>query len=868
MNIMHAGFRTFRQNNKKSRLHTAVLILYTLLLIVPILIGSAAYLMPHSRNSFDSGTFEQIGDGFRFVLEDGSSSDADFSGYYGSDSIISIVGRLPENMDDDTSLFVFSNDQDIIIYTDNIRKGTYMGGSQYAGGGNIPDAWYIVPLHSDDSGKQLQIIIRAAAGRAVGTVKPVYIGNKTSVIYELMRTGGFPVLSGLLMTMIGMLISIYAIILFSRGGNEYLYIGTFMVFAGLWLFFKSDIRQIYFPYADYSEIIAALSLIMLHIPLILLTVYRLRNGGPYTADQILSYAFLFGGIAYSLLIQDVWHQNDGDFGITSGLVVFSICGILEFRRWIYEENGKKRRALVSSEEKTAFLADMSHAIRTPANTILGMDTMIIRRSSDSVITGYANDIAGACQSLLSIMDDILDFSKIGYGEIRIQNVNYSLKALINDCYSMIVIRAKKKGLDFRVINDPMIPDSLFGDEIRIRQIIVNLLTNAVKYTRKGRVILEINFEQTDDSSIMLIISVRDTGIGIREENIQHLFESYRRLDEERNSHIEGTGLGLSITKQLAELMGGEISVESTYGQGSVFHVSLPQRTAGRNTIGDVEQYLEDSTGREQRHVTWFSAPEAKVLVVDDVEMNLKVMSELLGITGMKVVSAESGEECLEKTAQEHFDLIFLDHMMPGMDGEETFRKMNAMSDNKNADTHVIMLTANAISGAKEAYLKEGFSGYLAKPVKEEELKEICLAYLPKKLIIPAEKDIAVSDEAVPGRLPTDQLMQFASVLDTKEGLSNSMNDPGLYRELITDFVKKNRKIKLQETFSAKDWAAYRIHVHSLKSTSRTVGAADLGEKAFALEMAAKEGDEVFITEHHSEMMKNYEELLKKLEKIL
>lgn len=863
-----------QRKNRPDILHRLVWVLYFLLLVAPAVIGIIAFVLPHTLSGFNNGTYKELSRGFSLEFEDGTVSKAVFPQYFDSnrgDRVI-VNGRIPQDITEDSTLFVFSEDQDVIIYVDGKRVGTYMGASKYAGGGEIPDAWYTVPLHADAGGKRLRVIISAKQGKGAGYLKPIYLGDKTAVIYRLIEDDCFPVISGILMALIGLMIAVYSMLRLKKGGMEYVYFGTFMLFFGAWFFFRSDIRQVYLPAVDYAANMAVICLIMMHFPLLLLTAERIRKRSSYYADEVTAYALLFGGSAYSLVLRGILHRDRWDTGMAAGFVAFGICGIIDFRRWLYEENAKERRALVRSEEKTAFMSDMSHAIRTPANTVLGMDTMILRKSSDSRVTGYANDIANACQSLLSIIDDILDFSKTGSGEIRIQSVNYSLRALIADCYNMIVIRAERKGLDFSVNNDQQIPDSLMGDEMRVRQIIVNLLTNAVKYTESGSVELNLDFEQTGDNTILLYISVRDTGIGIREENMPHLFESYRRIEEGRNTHIEGTGLGLAITKHLVSLMGGEINVESTYGRGSVFHVSLPQKTVGKNTVGDVGKYLAGGIDRSVEKVSWFRAPEARVLVVDDVEMNLKVMEELLGETGMNVDTAESGKECLEKVAAGEYDLIFLDHMMPEMDGEETFRRMNAMSGNKNRDTHVIMLTANAIKGAKEIYLKEGFSGYLAKPVKEEELKEICLAYLPKGLIS-MQPEWAVIQNAAPAAPAAENkadagLNALKAVLDTEAGMSNSMNDIDFYIEILHDYVEKNRRQKLEDTYSAKDWEAYRISVHSLKSTSRTIGAAALGEEAYALEMAARDKDAVFIKDHHAEMMAHYEELLGELQAAL
>lgn len=401
---------------------------------------------------------------------------------------------------------------------------------------------------------------------------------------------------------------------------------------------------------------------------------------------------------------------------------------------IDELNLQRKRADAANQAKADFLAHMSHEIRTPINAILGMDEMILRESTDTEITNYASQIQTAGTSLLAIVNDILDFSKIESGKTEIIPVEYDTASLFYDLITLTKLRAEKKNLNFQVQISPEIPSRLFGDEIRIKQIITNFLSNGIKYTHEGTVTLTANVERNEDNSVSLVVKVRDTGIGIRQEDIPKLFTSFERLDKEQNRHIEGTGLGMAISKQLITAMNGEIQIESQYGEGSIFTAIIPQTIVDATPMGDLEQRLKNHEKSSQPYLPDYTAPNASVLVVDDNAVNIAVVSGLLKKTKVTVTSATSGEQCISLIKQQHFDIIFMDHLMPSMDGVQTLEKMNSMPDNLCQTTPVIVLTANAISGAKERYLSAGFADYLSKPVEPVKLDALMLKYLPEHLL--------------------------------------------------------------------------------------------------------------------------------------
>lgn len=379
---------------------------------------------------------------------------------------------------------------------------------------------------------------------------------------------------------------------------------------------------------------------------------------------------------------------------------------------------------------------MSHEIRTPINAVLGMDEMILRESSDESILSYAANIQSAGHSLLSVINDILDLSKIESGRLELLTSEYSTQQLMNDCYSMMIMRAEKKDLLLEIKNDPQLPAKLAGDEVRLRQVILNLLTNAVKYTSAGEVTMRVDFKHTAENEIMLKISVRDTGMGISQENQQNLFKAFRRLDEMTNRHIEGTGLGLNITKHLTEMMGGTIAVRSTLGSGSEFTVEIPQRVVSYEPVGVFIENRRAASGQKEEYHERFRAPGARILVVDDVKLNIDVIKGLLRLTQIRTESAYSGRECLGLVSRTHYDLIFMDHLMPDMDGIETLKQLRAQDGSPNAGTPVIALTANVMVGAREKYAACGFTDYLAKPVQSDRLESVLLEYLPRELILP------------------------------------------------------------------------------------------------------------------------------------
>ncbi len=423
-----------------------------------------------------------------------------------------------------------------------------------------------------------------------------------------------------------------------------------------------------------------------------------------------------------------------------GMIVLALCigALATFQKKLYErERSISRQRQLEVEEanrtKSRFLANMSHEIRTPINTIIGLNEMNLREQLSTEVEENCINVQQAGRLLLSLINDILDLSKIESGRMEIVQRQYETGEMLSELVNINWVRAHEKKLEFVLDIDPDIPSMLFGDDVRIKQVLTNMISNAIKYTQKGTVTLRAKSEQLDGNRILLRLAVSDTGIGIRKEDTAYLFESFKRVDEEKNHAIEGTGLGLAISKQLVDLMGGEIRVDSIYQRGSTFTVTLEQEIVDDAPIGSVSEFLKNRQGRAPYKQS-FEAPEARVLVVDDNEMNCMVARKLLRATKVQVDAAASGEECLKMVRMRYYHVIFMDHRMPGMDGFETLERLRSQENGLCRETPVIALTANGVSGADKVYLQNGFSGYLMKPVSGALLEAMLFRFLPPELV--------------------------------------------------------------------------------------------------------------------------------------
>ena len=541
---------------------------------------------------------------------------------------------------------------------------------------------------------------------------------------------------------------------------------------------------------------------------------------------------------------------------------------------------------LSNQAKSRFLAQMSHEIRTPINAVLGMNEMILHKADDDEILEYSHNIKRAGRTLLVLINSILDFSKIEDGKMELLPVSYNTSDLIDNLRISVEQRAKEKGLGFNICTGKDIPAELYGDDLRVSQVIINLLTNAVKYTKKGSVTLDISVKSRKADKVTLFVQVIDTGIGIREEDLPKLFTSFERLEENKNRTIEGTGLGLAISTKLLEMMGSKLEVTSTYGDGSNFHFELVQKVVSEKPM---EKSSSASKIRESEETaTTAFYPNARVLVVDDNDMNLKVIKNLLGLFKITPDAETSGAGAIYRMREKEYDIVFMDHMMPEMDGIETLKRLRE-EDLVPANTVMIALTANAIVGARKLYLDATFDDYISKPVELEQLASTLRKYLPEDAKNGPDEKAA----AVPAPLPEpeesdDEILEFSPEdnsgssgvkdeqtafenagrigLDTDEGLKYCANDIPFYLDMLKEIATAHpeKSKTLQDCYDKENWKDYQIYVHALKSNLRSIGASDISDLAKSLEKAAESGDIAHIKENHGILMEKYGKLVSDL----
>lgn len=547
---------------------------------------------------------------------------------------------------------------------------------------------------------------------------------------------------------------------------------------------------------------------------------------------------------------------------------------------------EQKKSESANRAKSVFLAQMSHEIRTPINAVLGMNEMILREADDSDIKEYASNIKEAGTTLLSIINSILDFSKIEDNKMELLSVEYETAKLINNLVNSIYNRARSKGLYFEIDIDNELPSILIGDDVRLTQVIMNLLTNAVKYTEKGTVTLMMQKVSCDNQSVDIRVTVKDTGIGIKQEDMKGIFDSFQRLDEEQNRNIEGTGLGMAIVTRLLTMMGSKIEVESEYGKGSTFSFCITQNVKDATPIGDYKKALEEHR-KENITEIQFTAPEARILIVDDNLMNHKVAENLLKLFRIEPDHAISGAEGIEYVKKKQYDIICLDHMMPEMDGIETLERMR--SENllpKN--TVVLVMTANAVVGAKEMYLEKGFDDYISKPIEMEVLINKIRTYLPKELII----DVGVQAEQKTSEAESDSdILEFAPVseetkesntydglerldnlkklgIDVSQGLAHCADDTEFYLEILSDFCEsqKEKCDELEKFLSTGRFEEYGIKAHAIKGNARTLGIVALADVALGMEQAAKNKEFEYIRNNHEAFISEYERITENIKK--
>lgn len=758
--------------------------------------------------------------------------------------------------------------------------------------------------------------------------------DKMGIWLDFLEEYGVQVLMALFLMAAGLISVVFDFILraFYHQKIVFGYLGWGIFLAAIWMLSESKLRQLLFTDLSLVEALAFSAVMILPIPFfiylnsiqkgryqkfyILVTVIFMIDFSVYAVLKMLHWDFLDSknfmdgelalaallvlgtmgadlvkkhireyelaaiGIAGLLLATGIelgvlTRESQGSKGVILGLglLFLLIMAALKTGQDILGVEEEKQQVIRASASKEKFLANMSHEIRTPINTVIGMNEMILRENQDEEIQEYARNIQRASKMLLSLVNDILDFSKIEAGKLEIVENSYQLSSLLNDEIHVLEAKAERRNLEVRLNIDKDLPSVLKGDEIRIKQILTNLLTNAVKYTKKGQITFSVQGEWSDSGDFALRMSVADTGEGIKEEDLGKLFDSFTRLEEKKNRAIEGTGLGLNITKHLVEGMGGEIQVQSVYGKGSLFTVRIPQEVLSFQTVGDLQEAYEKEIREGITYRESFHAKEASVLAVDDNEMNLAVLKGLLKETEIRLDTAQGGEECLALCRKKKYDLILMDHMMPEPDGIETLHLLREDEKGLNMETKVIALTANALAGVKEEYVKEGFADYLSKPVEAGKLELMLKKHLPQELVtyeavqLPKEEQTHTK-ELKHQKKPAPQKEEGR--IDRALGVSYCDGNEEMYLEILKVYYEQSEKYSkdLREFYEKRDWKSYEILVHALKSNSMSIGAKSFSEEAKRQEMAAKEGKEELIHRDFEKFCQDYQAVLEEVSGLL
>ncbi len=858
------------------------------------------------------------------LLDDGSRVPVEFPGNVDAErgETVTFVTTLPQKINSSECLCFRSIWQDVDIYVDGELRASYSTKNSRMFGTNSAFRYIFLELDEADAGRELTYEF-SSDSKYAGATRTIRIGDRTAILISLVRESGLRTgIALFLLLMCLFCIVVCWILRFVYKKNLPLrHLAWTLFLCALWVLSEIEFRQILFKNVSILTNYTYWTLMLIPIPL-LLYINEIQ-GGYYKKVYCIPIAYSMGIFIIGTLLQvfdivqfvtqlpfihagtfvslvvlivtitiDVFKKRFmsyfavgiGVYGmlltavieiilyyvgtslslgtvLVLGLLFLLIMAIIKTGQDLAHAERIKQKAIMAKEAQSMFLANMSHEIRTPINVVIGMNEMILREAEKESVKEYAYNIQSASNMLLGLVNDVLDFSKIESGQLEVVEETYNLALLIKDEWLLLNTRVAGKPISTKVEIDSNIPSVLHGDELRIKQILTNLISNAVKYTSEGNIVLKAFFKWMDDETIALCFSIKDTGRGIKKEDLSQLFDSFKRLEVEKNRNVEGTGLGLNIVKRLTDMMGGTVVVDSEYGEGSTFTISIPQRVVEERPVGDFEATLRADRKAKKTSGKTFTAPNAKVLVVDDNSMNLSLMKGLLKRTKINVDLASSGKECLELTKSKLYDIILMDHMMPELDGIETLNILRADENNLNKDTKVIALTANAIAGCREMYLGFGFDDYVSKPIQAEKLDELLIQYLPKKLLHMENDDNDNSKEQTWGM----ELME----INRETGLSYCMDSEELYKDMLEAFCEQVAEYKpqLETYFKNADWEQYAIIAHALKGNALNIGAVEFSALSKKHEFASKERNEAFIRKEYPVYVDVLDSLVDKIKKM-
>ena len=904
------------------------MLLCTLFLIV------GEIVLPDERDATDQDVRHMESDWYR-IMDDGSKEPihlpCNLDVPWGEPVQVGTI--LPQDVKNGDTICFRPVWQDIWVYVDGELREEHDLSDSRLYGRNSAFKYVFVELSEADAGKEM-VYTFTSESKYSGRIKHIYYGERSSIWIEVIADAGPKSVTALCMGLMGIFCLIVCEILrfaFKRP-LELRYLAWALFLCAWWMLSEMEFRQLIIKNISVWTSTTYWSLMLIVFPLLLYVNAIQRNyykklyvipivymtgvtviGTVLQVFNIVEFVtqlpFIHGGLAfaiisiittltidtfngrikeyilvgigiYGLLVSAIlelvfyYLQVDISLGtmLAIGLMFLLVMAIFKTGKDLLSTEKNKQEAIVAREAQSRFLANMSHEIRTPINAVIGMNEMILRENKDATGAEYAQNIKRASNILLELVNEILDFSKIESGQLEIVEDKYYLADVIHDEKLLLDTRIGEKPIDIQIEVDKKIPSVLYGDEVRLKQILTNVLSNAAKYTQKGTITLKVFFQWINSEKISLCFQIKDTGAGIKEEDLPTLFEEFKRLELSKNRNVEGSGLGLNIVKQLVYLMQGNINVDSVYGKGSTFTVFIPQKVVDSTPIGNYEQSLHKSmsgTGEEKAH---FTAEQAKVLVVDDNAMNLMLMKALLKRTKMEVDTVSSGKECLQFTRKKKYHIILMDHMMPGMDGVEALHKLRAEADNRNKDTVVIALTANAVAGSREMYLEYGFDNYFAKPIQADRLDEMLVNYLPPELIRIEYDDKKNGAEETETKPDDDNKNSETDILliDRETGIAYCMESEELYLEVLAEFCSQMDIYipQFADLFKDAKWADYAVIAHAVKSNSRTIGATAFADLSFKHECAGKTGDITYIQDNYTEYISLLKELVENVRKML